>query len=235
MALANLIVEGLIELPEDERARALSQWYTERQLAERVCAWAVQGLEPPRALRLLEPTAGEGALVRPFFSGVVEQRTGVRVERALAIDIDPRNVKILKALQRLKKFSGLKVQQAEFVTWSCEQVAVNSQKLFDLCVMNPPYENGMDVACLRGACMLAERVVAILRSDVLFSRARRQFWDKHRVVRRVNLSERPSYLEPWVEPGEEATGMTDFVVLQVEQRPARRHTGQVDMVAEEWW
>ena len=54
------------------RDAGLSQWFTPPKLAARVVEWAGVPISPFKEWRVLEPSAGNGALVRPLLAAGAE-------------------------------------------------------------------------------------------------------------------------------------------------------------------
>lgn len=133
---------------EPSKDRAASQWFTPAWLAKRLVAWCGS----PSVSRVLEPSAGGGALV-----DAVRDRWPFAIVDAY--ETDPRWADVLRARPD---------------TWRCEPPAVRVHKAdflalpppvepFDLAVMNPPFEGGHDLAFLRHAMRCSRRVVSICR------------------------------------------------------------------------
>lgn len=201
-----------IELIEGtNRDVSLSQWFTPPELAARVVEWA--GIADPnrrpyeRGYRVLEPSAGNGALVRPLVAA------GAQV---VAVELDTRYYEELRS-------TGA-------ATWIGEdflQFDLGGWPQFDLCVMNPPYEDGKDVAFILHALKFAPRVVGVFRSQILHGVERKaKLWRDVRPTRIAYCSGRPF-------KGAE----TDYVVLELVKRDdtySLRH-GIADTVTVEWW
>jgi Dimethyladenosine transferase (rRNA methylation) len=121
-------------LDGETRSRDLSQWYTPPKLAKRIVAWSLAR----DGDCVLEPSAGQGALVKPLLE------RGCHVD---AWEIDPGNAAALGELAH----AGLTVCEADFLAspgWGCSF-------RYDLAMLNPPYEDNQDV-CDRLA-ILSER------------------------------------------------------------------------------
>jgi len=109
---------GFFPTPDDSADRLMDQ--VDRQ--------ALAELGDVRSLRLLEPSAGSGSLVRAAMRSF-----GVAPEQFTCFEILPGNVKALKAL-------GVNVIEADFLT-----ADPDAFEAFDLVVMNPPFSNSQDV------------------------------------------------------------------------------------------
>lgn len=136
---------------EEERPshdRDASQWFTPPWLAKRLVAWCGS----PPVSRVLEPSAGGGALV-----DAVRDRWAFAVVDAY--ETDSRWASVLRARPD---------------TWRCAPPAVVVHERdflaspvpsepYDLAAMNPPFEGGQDIAFLRHAMRCSRRVVMICR------------------------------------------------------------------------
>lgn len=197
----------------EQRSVALSQWYTPADLAERVWAWAAESQRRTVA-RVLEPSAGRGALVAPALKSL-------RVRRLTAIDIDAGNVDTLK-----RSFTGRKlaVVRGDFLSFT-------ARDRFDLCIQNPPYEDDRDVAFIRHGLRFAPVVVGIYRSALVHGSNRFETLWKHVDMTRIAyLVNRPKF-------GEGTGAQSDFIVAEFMRRdisPARKR-GEPSQLTQEWW
>ncbi len=154
--------------PDDSKRDALSQWFTPAPLAERMVAFA--NIEPGE--RVLEPSAGSGALVAPLLKADAN---------VTAIEIDTRYVDHLTTT-----YPSARVIEADFLTVAPFSV--------DVVVSNPPYENGLDGAFISHALKFAPRVVALIRTHALHGRGRYDALWKHATISRLALCvNRPSF------------------------------------------
>lgn len=147
----------LPEMDSEERRADLSQWFTPPAVAERLWELACRDGYPGS---VIEPAAGRGALIRPL----VEQDVCTRV---VAYEIDP-----VHADELWLMFGNLvEVRCRDFL-------AHDVGEHFDLCLMNPPYENNQDVAFILKGLEVADRVVGVFRADVFHSKKRcERLWD----------------------------------------------------------
>lgn len=214
-----------IELIEGtNRDVGLSQFFTPPELAAKVVEWAVNHhwpdgsarAEGPRGpLRVLEPSAGNGALVRPLVAAGAE---------VLAVELDMRYHAELEqfgcAVSSGMSFLGLDTIDTDVLVGISE---------FDLCVMNPPYENGLDVAFILHALRFAPRVVGIFTDRILFGVERKEgLWSQVRPTRIAFQSRRPF-----------KGAQTDYVVAELVKRESwelerEPQTWGAD-VRLEWW
>jgi len=198
-------------LGTETRDLSLSQWYTPPALAERVVEWA----DAAGAQSILEPAAGRGALLEPLPRG----------RDVVAVELDLENARSLRA-----RYHEARIIQGDFLTARVDELGGR----FDLAIMNPPYEHGLDAAFVYRASCHARRVVAILRS-VFFHGTRR--WET--VLRYVDLVglvylvNRPQFGAP----GMVSTGArSDFVVAEFRHRSMPLELGEDDCrPTVEWW
>ena len=189
-------------IPGTNRDTSKSQWFTPRELAQKLVEWALGTEICVQPTRVLEPSAGNGAIVRPLVAAGAE---------VCAIEIDERYCSDLR--RELGSWNPL-FCPSNFLEWGAT-IAYG----YDLCVMNPPYENGMDVAFILHALKFAPRVVGIFRSQLLHGVSRkRELWAHVRPTRIAFLSKRPDF-------GGEYGAKTDFIVCELMQR----HTCERDL------
>jgi predicted RNA methylase len=204
-------------LTEAERRQALSQWHTEPRLARRVWHWANK-YEQPRSV--LEPSVGHGALVRP----ILEERFGCT--DLVLVDIDPRAVLACEELAARAGRQGMRcaVECGDFLERRQSDYAL---ELFDLVLMNPPYEEGRAEEFVMHALAISSRVVGVFKASIHHGLGRfRMLWSSARVTREVKLATRPTFGRG--ESGSK-TGETDYVVLEI-----RRLASNDDMANEHW-
>jgi predicted RNA methylase len=187
-----------------------SQWYLDAALAERIAVWAQGNWPYPKRMRVLEPSAGRGALavpLRAFFGEVV------------CCDIDPENAAQLRRL-------GFQVYEGDF-----RKLDPGEIEQFDLAVMNPPFEDGATEAHVLHALKFADRVVCHCPLTTLAGKDRREgLWSTAYLKRLVIHASRPKY------SGCKTGGATDMCTIDVHARFGRggdgvRSTG----VNVEWW
>lgn len=87
------------------------------------------------SLRVLEPSAGNGALVRAAM-----RRLGIGPHQVTCFEIHTPNIKLLKEL-------GVQVIEADFL-----KAKPADFQPFDIVVMNPPFSNSQDVQHIEHAC-----------------------------------------------------------------------------------
>lgn len=191
-----------------KRQKLLAQWFTPPRLADRL--W--NRMDPVRGLRVLEPAAGRGALIRPMFGRFAPRRV-------VAYEIDAR---LAPELRRVGP--RVEVRIGDFLK-------AKNPGSFDLAVMNPPYEDDRDVAFLTRALEVAPRVIGIFRSDFLHGVDRwNEVWRHVDIVQAACLVGRPRFSES---PG---VPMSDFVALHVRRRRGPpRELAEPSEVRWEWW
>jgi len=200
-----------LSLAAGTQNKALSQWFTPRETAERIVRWA----EPTRRLdrsawKILEPSAGRGALIR----ALLDEYTTGPVPTIEALDIDAGNVDAIE--DSFSKFYVL-AHQADFLSWE-------STTRFDVAIMNPPFEGGQTERHIMHALKFSDRVVCHCPLTTLEGKARREnLWSKVHLHRLAICSSRPKY-----GAGSGATAMCTIDVTL--------HDPRVEAyTAVEWW
>jgi predicted RNA methylase len=201
-------------MEREHRSRELSQFYTPSDIAERMWRWMLVEGSPAR-LRALEPSAGQGALIKAAVA------VGVPILSLTAFDIDRSNCESLLRLQ--PPFETYEVLDMDFLA-----TGVRNDRRFDIAVINPPYENGMDVAFASKCLDCCTRVCGIFRAQIFFSHVRQEFWSMTDVRRGAYLVKRPHF-------GGEHGAKTDFVALDLTRRKTPRKPGGPMTVNWEWW
>ncbi len=191
-----------------ERRRDLSQYYTPPHLASMIAEWTLR--HHPDVSSILEPAAGEGALIKPL----LQLRPDLRIT---AYDLDPRNVEQLLVL-------------GPQVTAICADFLNAPHGCHDITVMNSPYEAGADVAFVLEALERTPVAVALLRGVIRHGSGRwTVLWRHVDIVREVVLSERPSF-------GGQHNPKQDFCILELRRRERPRERGEAMTVrSTEWW
>ncbi len=188
----------------------LEQYFTPPRLAQFMVDFAYDGADIPRGDRLLEPSAGNGAIVRCIPKNV----------QLDAVELDPRMV---GQLQTIRRPSGYNVIQADFMRWRAQR------GIYSLAIMNPPYGDGQDGAQVAKAARLCPRVVALVRANFVLGKAR--FHDLYRWCRLTRIAilvVRPNFLT--AEGELHGSGARhDFVVIEVMRREGDRLAGTGEM------
>jgi predicted RNA methylase len=190
-----------------EQKKSLSQWYTNPVVAQQVVDWALSHYSWVRTV--LEPSAGEGALIRPLL------RVNKQI-RVLAYEVDPHNV------EKLASLGGR-------VTVFAEDFLNAEVQSADLTIMNPPYELDQDVFFILRALEVTTRVIGLFRATIYHGVNRwNLLWREVDIVREIKFVERPSF-------GGNHSPMQDFVVLELEKRDKKRERGDSQPVASVEW
>jgi predicted RNA methylase len=218
-------------IPGTTRDLTLSQHFTHPELAAKVVEWALQGQSRVAAtalwrgqpLRVLEPSAGNGALVRPLVAAGAE---------VTAFELDARYTKELAALLDPEEVNGTAIVPADFLALADALGGSSAAWRFDLCVMNPPYEDGKDVEFILHALKFAPRVVGIFRADLWYGVERYdELWSQVRPTRILNLKRR-WFKNPQTGKG----GETNYVCLELVKRGVLdKASTRPDQVSMEWW
>lgn len=186
-----------------------SQWYTPLPLAQKIVEWAVS-IWANNELCVLEPSCGMGALV---------QHLVARGHEVHGYDIDPANAKHCSQM-----FPGVFIGTDFMKRRPIPGV-------FDLAVMNPPFEDGQAEAHVMHALGFAPRVVAHVPLTTLAGQDRRTgLWSLAYLKRLAINATRPKY------SGNKSGGMTDMCTVDVVRRP-ELHPVEVSAsgVSVEWW
>lgn len=201
-----------------------SQWFTPMPIARRMVAWA--GAIKP--LNILEPSSGSGNLVE----AARERWPSAHID---AVELDGFYA---RRLREWRDDSKLHVYHADFLDFRPP-----FDDLYDLCIANTPYEDGLDGRFLAHAMDLSERVIALVRLAALAGQARHEdVWsrclpDGDFAMRSLAIfSKRPRF-----EPGraigdrdEEGSARADFAVVKLSRR-AEHERGREFPGFVEWW
>jgi predicted RNA methylase len=187
----------------------LSQWFTPPTLALRLAEWAGR---PKAGARVLEPSAGGGALCYAVLA--VHDRivlTPVEVDDAHATALANR--------------LGITVECCDYLRRS------KPSSRYDLCIMNPPYEDGLDGAFIAKAMDESDMIVALCRLNVVVSKARYEsVWSRVGSAWELSglafLVQRPSFL---LAGRKTDSPLSDFVAFKLVRSRKRIETRV------EWW
>jgi predicted RNA methylase len=207
-------------MESEHRDHAASQWFTPPWLAEHVWEWAKQGTHES----VLEPSAGNGALLKPIAESPGDCLGILACERDIA------HIPALRALQTSdpERVFQLTVLSGDFLAAPRDLLG-----RFDLALMNPPYERGQTEAFTLRALELADRVIVIAQGGFIHGqRRRRELWDHVDIRRGVWLSARPQF---GTGASGSETAMRDFVVLELVKRTRPREPGETMACTWEWW
>lgn len=182
-----------------------SQWFTPAWIAERMATWVPDGAS------VLEPSAGNGALLRPLLT------RGHPRTRLTACELDPRWINELRKLD-------IPVMMGDYLSqrWKSWH--------FDVCLMNPPYEDGLHADFVAHALTHCREVIALVPSSIEFTATRdEQLWRNAVVTKRARLPNRVKF-------GGDNSASFDSVVLRIVRRTVPRgFEGLPDLVEEEVW
>lgn len=213
MTLALLAHDDMLP-PPAMRQKALSQWFTPHDVAKRLVVWCGD----LRGLHVLEPSAGSGRIVEQVGAGA----------RVSAFEIDP-------------AWAG-PLSRSEYdadVTVTCGDYLARDLvgRRYDVAIMNPPYEGGLDGRFVSKVMDESERVVALVRSAFVHGQDRHE-----RVWSRVERGEwaligiayfvgRPSFGAAGSDSG---SPLSDFVAIKLARSPGTwwRERGGTSV---EWW
>lgn len=216
-----LALPSVDPLPSDPRARqrAASQWFTPDEIADRLVRWLGS---PPGWWRVLEPSAGSGALVRAILAHCPAPTVD-------AVELDHKWADHLRALE-VDPAATLNVDCADYLTRPAPE------QPYDVAVLNPPYEDGLDGRFIAKAMAESLRVVALVRLATLAGSTRhREVWSQvdsgaWHLAGVAIFASRPVFIAP----GAESTGgMTDFVAVKM--RRASADLGASSRTSVEWW
>ncbi len=188
------------------RAIVWSQWDTEPELAAKMVELALTEHTQRRraSLRVLEPSAGRGAIVRAI-------RERAPKSHITAHEIDPQRVELLRS-----EAVADEIVAGDFLA-AMGEGAPPKKRPFDISIQNTPYENGLDGLFLERTMMLCDAVTALLRTNALHGK------DRHaRVWSRIDsgewgvralryLASRPDF-ESIIADG---SARSDFVIVQL--------------------
>lgn len=209
-----------VTLSENPRLRQkqASQWFTPRDLSERLVRWAGD----LKGQTVLEPSAGSGRILEHI----------ERAERVDAIELDP------------KWAAGLETMAAEHpcsvAVECCDYMKRPAPaERYGLSLMNPPYEGGLDGLFVEKAMAESERVIALVRSAFLHGAARHsRVWSQTQgpnaswsLIGIAYLVGRPSFSAGGEESG---SPLSDFIAIKLARDPGewwRRQGGTLV----EWW
>jgi hypothetical protein len=187
----------------------LDQWFTPPGVAEAFLDWCRIGPDDV----VLEPTAGEGALV--------PDRPGV-----LCFEIDPERVEELRYWR----------PQATVVCANFLGVPPPVEYVADVCVQNPPYSADGEGTFLRQGLLWAPRCCGLLRAGALQGAGRwEKCWRHVRVTRIANLVHRP-YFEGILGSRTKYTPQYDYIAVECVARetPLERGDQSVDSIEVSW-
>jgi predicted RNA methylase len=188
----------LVGMEAEQRRLDLSQWYTPASIAIPLWRWA--NARPVD--RVLEPTAGRGALLAP----VLRQEP----REVVAYEIDPTNVQALERMQsehRARAGWSFELRAGDFL-------AAHDPGYFELGLLNTPFEDNQECIFAERALRCCDRVVGVFRSAMLHADGRRDFWSRVQPTRIAYLLSRPQFGTSQSSDG----ARSDFVVMELRLR-----------------
>lgn len=221
----------------------LDPWLTPPPLGRRLAEWAIRSTEEGRPagaplLRWLEPSAGRGALAELLVSyhealgeqAVLEAQEGRRPLVTL-VELHAGRARALA-----ERFGGppwLRIWRREFCGWAEEIADEEGPDAYDVALMNPPSDGGEDVEHVLAALTISKRVIALLRSTAIHTKAWGEVLARARLTRRITFLGRPGFQsdEPRATSGD--SPRHDFLVADLVRAPERRTGRLVDTVVEE--
>lgn len=220
----------------------LDPWLTKAPLAERLAAWAVDVDGFSSDHRVLEPSAGEGAIAIGLL------KAGVQPNRLTLIELERSRAQLLK-----EAFAYSTVIHRCFLSWEEDLFDDGgpSEAPFELCVANPPFSDGSDSDHVEAMTHVARRVCVLVRVAFLTGSDRAARVYRHCKLTRVAfLVNRPQFDDRRT-PEErlakstsdvEADGSPkhDFVCLELTRMTGRvagwtRERDPIDRPEVEWW
>jgi predicted RNA methylase len=169
----------------------LAQWHTPPRLAAKM---ATEHARLIRGARVLEPSAGGGALVRAALD--------VGASRVEAFEIDPAwCARLRDRFEREIDEGRVSIIEGDFLAFaSCirgyeEQTRDGHACLpYDTSLSNPPFDNGLDTRFLEALRPLAPEHVTLTNASALFGRERfEKVWSKAHVRQESKLVQRPKF------------------------------------------
>lgn len=202
-----------------------SQWFTPMPIARRMVAWA--GLIKPA--RILEPSAGSGNLV----AAIRERWERAEID---AVELDRHYYHQL--CDRFFDDRNMRISAFDFLSF-----VPDVDDLYDLCVANPPYEDGLDGRFLAHAMDMSDRVIALVRLAALVGQARtEEVWSRCQddgdfAMRGLALFAGRPRFEAGRAVGDREDGgsaKADFCVVKLSRR-SPEEMGKAIATHIEWW
>jgi predicted RNA methylase len=194
---SQLVIPGTPSAPNP----ALSQYDTPRDIARRMAIFA--GIRP--GMRVLEPSAGRGSLA------LAAREAGAQVA---CVELDAERARDLVAVHDFPTLHG------DFLSLGRPTLGIDTA----LALMNPPFEDGQDLAHVEHALRFCPRVVALLPLGFLDG------VDRHkRMWARNTLQGLAVLVRRFRAEGSEHGGQRPFGVFDI----VRGQTGATCRM--EWW
>ena len=142
--------------PARERRGALSQWFTPAPIARKMAYWST-----PLGGRVLEPSAGGGALVRAWKSRLAEHDEGLEYS-----DVGPAQIDAVEIDPEFAAAEGFEC--CDYLT------RATPAERYALGLSNPPYEGGLDGAFVEKMMRECDRMIVLLRLAALAGQDRHE-------------------------------------------------------------
>ena len=219
---------GEVDMTPRVNRSELSQWFTPPGIAARMARWAAEALPNTLGTRILEPAGGAGALVRAMVDAW-PWCANIDVH-----EIDPVHTLILRRFaEEHCDTDEIVVFEGDFLT------AIRRERMYDVALMNPPYEGGLDGLFLEACMTVSNAVVILIRSAALHGSERgRRIWKRCQpggewvVTRCAHLIDRPDFEGSGAVKATEGA-KSEFSVVQMRRR---RDTDPVHVpTLLEWW
>lgn len=182
--------------------KALEQYFTPPWLAERFVEWAA--VAP--GCSVIEPSAGDGAILGPAVARLSKYR------QATAVELDGGYAERLR-----RRWPDVRILHADFLTVEPWPV--------DLVLGNVPFSIGAEM--LRHALRFAPRVCSIIGNGMLHTEPRyRLLWKHFQLNRLVYLCNRVQHEGP---ANKDVSPSTNFALVELLNEPRTRRT-EID-----WW
>lgn len=210
------IAQYLPGMENERRNLELSQWHTPPETAARIAEFALRNAGLKRdGLRVLEPSCGHGAIVKALIT-----RTRWKVS-VIGVDIDPRCVAHCEQAFDAYRHAFMAANFLEL-----EPRALGPE--FDLCVANPPFEDGQAEEHILHALKFAPRVVFHVPLKTLEGQDRKvELWGRVDLKEMAVCSARPKYSAEG--------GKTAMMTVKIERAHAQRGRPRPRNVRIEWW
>lgn len=192
-----LNVRGLLKASRRTNDASLSQWDSTPELAQKMAEWL--GLERRRAPRVLEPSAGRGALVRATLDAYPRAH------------VDACEIDLARCEELAELGDRVSVHQGDYLERAARRDG------YDATVSNPPFDDGVEAEHIR-KMMDETRGVLVLhiparsmhgrtRHELVWSRVGREWW----IRAEARLVIRPRYSDDG--------GRDEIVVLRLLREP----------------
>jgi len=204
---------------------SLDQFFTDRALAKRIALWARTicsyekfGFVDPSKVKIIEPSAGDGALIDGLLAA------GFIQAQITAVEIDPSLCDTLRS-----KFPGVSVVQTDFMSADFRP----GGDYYDFALTNPPYSDGRAVRHLTKCSGIAKTTIALALSSIEFGVGKyASLWRGCEITNCAKLVTRPKFCGG---SDKGFTAMQDYEVIAFKRRPTQRLPGQIDGCLVEWW